>query len=91
MCQLFFVGYYFCSNIAAEYVVVTFGLRLEDAFDSFEEVQMKIKQIEDRTAMQFYKYSGFPRVLENLENNKFSVLEFYKISWKKYFPWLCEP
>jgi len=27
------------------YVVVIFGLKVEDAFDSFEEVQTKIKEI----------------------------------------------
>jgi len=55
MCQLFLVGYYFRSNMAAEHVVVTFGLNVEDAFHSFEGVQTKIKEIEDRTAMQLYK------------------------------------
>jgi len=43
MHQLFFVGYYFHSNMAAEHIVITFGLKVEDAFHSFEEVQMKIK------------------------------------------------
>jgi len=49
MHQLFFVGYYFRSNMVAEHVVVTltFRLKVEDALDSFEEVQMKIKEIEE--------------------------------------------
>jgi len=55
MCQLFLIGYYFHSNMAAEHAVVIFGLKVEDAFHSFEEIQMKIKQIEDRTAVQLYK------------------------------------
>jgi len=35
--------------MVAEHVdlVVIFGLKVEDAFDSFEEVQMKIKEIDD--------------------------------------------
>jgi len=38
------------------YVVVTFGLKVEDAFDNFEEVQTKIKEIDnDRTAVWLYK------------------------------------
>jgi len=37
--------------MASEHVVVTFGLKVEDAFHSFEEVETKIKEIEDRTAM----------------------------------------
>ena len=45
MRQLFLVGYYFRSNKAAEHVVVTFGLKVENAFDSFEGVQSKIKEI----------------------------------------------
>jgi len=52
--QLFLVGYYFRSNMAAEHVVVTFGLKVGD-FDSFEGVQTKIKEIEDRTAVRLYK------------------------------------
>ena len=36
------------SNMAAEHVVVIFGLKVEDAFDTFEEVQTKIKEIDDR-------------------------------------------
>ena len=57
MRQLFFVGYYFHSNMAAEHVVVTltFQLKVEDALDSFEEVQTKIKEIEDRTTVWHYK------------------------------------
>jgi len=34
--------------MAAEHVVVIFGLKVEDAFYSFEEVQMKIKEIDDQ-------------------------------------------
>jgi len=34
--------------MAAEDVVVIFGLKEKDAFDSFEEVQTKIKEIDDR-------------------------------------------
>ena len=30
------------------YVVVIFGLKVEDAFDSFYEVQTKIKEIDNR-------------------------------------------
>ena len=41
--------------MAAEDVVVTFGLKVRDAFNSFEEFQMKIKAFEDRTAVQLYK------------------------------------
>ena len=48
MRQLFLVCYYFCSNMAAEHVVVIFGLKVEDGFYSFEEVQMKIKETDDR-------------------------------------------
>ena len=33
-------------------IVVTFGLKVRDAFDSFEDVQLKIKVCEDRTAAQ---------------------------------------
>jgi len=47
MHQLFLVCYYFRSYMAAEHVVVIFGLKEEDAFDSFEEVQMKIKELDD--------------------------------------------
>jgi len=57
MCQLFFVGYYFRSNMEDENVVVTltFRLKVEDALDSFEEVQMNTKEIEDKTTGQLYK------------------------------------
>ena len=48
MRQLFLVCYYFHLNMVAEHVVVIFGLKVEDAFDSFEELQMKIKEIDDR-------------------------------------------
>jgi len=48
MCQLFLICYYFCSNMTAEHVVVIFGLKVEDAFDSFEELQTKIKEIDDQ-------------------------------------------
>jgi len=41
--------------MATEHVVVTFGLKVENAFDSFEGVQTKIKEIEDRTAVQLCK------------------------------------
>ena len=34
--------------MAAEHVVVIFGLKAEDVFDSFEEVQTKIKETDDR-------------------------------------------
>ena len=44
--------------MAAEHVVAIFGLKVEDAFDSFEEVQMKIKEIDDRFALQII---GVPR------------------------------
>ena len=47
MHQLFLICYYFRSHRAVEHVVVIFGLK-EDAFDSFEEVQTKIKEIDDR-------------------------------------------
>ena len=55
MRQLFLVCYYFHSNMAAEHMVVIFGLKVEDAFDSFEEVQRKIEEIEDRATAGFYK------------------------------------
>jgi len=57
ICQLFLIGYSFRSNMAAEHIVVTYTLMLkvEDALDSFEEVQMKIKEIEDRRTVQLYK------------------------------------
>ena len=45
MRQLFLVC--FRSHMAAECVVVISGLQ-EDGFDSFEEVQTKIKEIDDR-------------------------------------------
>ena len=43
--------------MVAEHVVVTltFGLKVEDTLDSFEEVQSKIKEIEDRITVQRYK------------------------------------
>jgi len=47
MRQLFLVCYYFRSNTTVEHVVVIFGLKVEDVFDSFEEVQTKIKEIDD--------------------------------------------
>jgi len=34
--------------MAAEQVVVIFGLKVEDAFASFEEVQTEIKEIHDQ-------------------------------------------
>ena len=46
MRQLFLVCYYFRSNMAAKYVVIIFGLKVEDAFDSFEEAQTKTKEID---------------------------------------------
>ena len=49
MHQLFFVGSYFRSNMVTEQAVVTFGEKVGDAFDSFEEVKPKI--IEKGTAM----------------------------------------
>ena len=48
MRQLFLVCYYFRSNMAVEHVVVIFGLKVEDALDSFEEVQTKIKEMDNR-------------------------------------------
>ena len=45
--QLFLDCYYLRSNMAAEYVVIIFGLKVEDAVDSFEDVQTKIKEIDD--------------------------------------------
>ena len=45
MRQLFLVWYYFRSNMAAEHIVVIFGLKVEDAFDSVEEVQTNIKEL----------------------------------------------
>jgi len=48
MLQLFLVCYYFRSHMAAEHVAVIFGLKEEDSVDSFEEVQTKIKEIDDR-------------------------------------------
>jgi len=55
--QLFLVGYYFHSNMAAEHIVVTltFRLKVEDALVSFEEVQTKIKEIEERTTVLLYR------------------------------------
>ena len=44
---LFLDCYYFRSKMAAEHVVVVFGLKVEDAFDSFEELQTKIKEIDN--------------------------------------------
>jgi len=41
--------------VAAEHIVFIFGLKVEGAFDSFEEVQMKNKEIEDRAAVRLYK------------------------------------
>jgi len=38
MRQLFLGGYFFRSDMAAEHVEVTFGLKVEDAFHSFEGV-----------------------------------------------------
>jgi len=48
MRQLFLVCYYFRSNMAVEHVIVIFGLKVEDALDSFEEVQTKIKEMDNR-------------------------------------------
>jgi hypothetical protein len=47
MQQLFLIWFYFRSNMVAEHVVVIFGLKV-DAFDSFEELQTKIKEIDNR-------------------------------------------
>jgi len=55
MRQLFLIGIYFRSNMSADHVVVTFGLKVADVFDSFEELQTNIKEIKDRTAEQLYK------------------------------------
>ena len=41
--------------MAVEHVVVTFGLKVGDTFNSFEEVQTKIKEVVDRIAVQLYK------------------------------------
>jgi len=41
--------------MVAEHVLVTFRLKVEDAFHSFERVQMKMKEIDDRRAIQLYK------------------------------------
>jgi len=63
MCQLFLECYYFHSN---KHVVVIFGLKVEDAFDSFEEVQTKIKEIGDRqnsrAALQIIGVPRCPRI-----------------------------
>jgi len=39
----------------AKHVVVTFGLKVGDAFGSVEEVQTNIKEMKDSTAVQIYK------------------------------------
>jgi len=76
--HLFLVSYYFRSNMATEHVVVTFGLKVEDAFDSFEGVQTKIKEIEDKTpaALQII---GVPTCCRKPGKNKFifQVLEMF--------------
>jgi len=36
MRQLILVGYYFRSNMAAKHVVVTFGLKVEDAIEGVQ-------------------------------------------------------
>jgi len=46
MRQFFLFGSYFCSNMTAKHVIVTFGLKVGHAFDSFEEVQIKYLKIE---------------------------------------------
>jgi len=38
-----------------KYVVVIFGLNVDDVFDSFKGVQTTIKEIKDRTAVQLHK------------------------------------
>ena len=44
------------SNMATEHGVVMFGsLKVGDTFDSFDDVQHKIKEIEDATAVQLYR------------------------------------
>jgi len=53
MRQLFLACYYFRSNMAAKHVVVIFELKVEDAFDSFEEVET-----EDRTVCSFTNNQG---------------------------------
>ena len=47
--------------MGAEHVVVIYGLKVGDAVDSFEEVQMKIKEIDDRFALQIIGFSRCPR------------------------------
>ena len=48
------------------YVVVIFGLKVEDAFDSFEEVQTKIKEIDDRqNSRAALQIIGVPRCPRN--------------------------
>ena len=44
--QLFLICYYIRSNMVAEHVVIIFGLKVENASDSFEEAQTKIKEID---------------------------------------------
>ena len=60
MRQLFLVSSYFHSNMAADHVVVTSGLKVGDAFDIFEEVQTKIKEMENiinnRAALQKIRF-----------------------------------
>jgi len=41
--------------MVAKHVVVIFAMKVEDAFDSFKEVQTKIKETEDRTAVLLCK------------------------------------
>jgi len=61
MRQLFLIGYYFHSNMVAKHVVVTFGLKVEDAFHSFEGVQMKIKEIREQPC-SFTKNTAFQKI-----------------------------
>ena len=48
MGQLFLDFYYFCVDMVAEHVIVIVGLKVEDALNSLEEAQTKIKEIDDQ-------------------------------------------
>ena len=43
------------QNMAAEHVVLFGSLKVGDSFESFLDVQTKIKEIEDETAVQLYQ------------------------------------
>jgi len=66
MCQLFLVCYYFHSNMAVEHVVIIFGLKVEDAFDSpWIWQNLKVLHLEKRH-LEFKKWINSIPVENNI-------------------------